>query len=84
MDDHLTVIRHANRFEAIATDGFEGRAYTDRLEALALDLRRQGTLASGVATALSIMIDAIEESDPAGRFVRKVAILREAVGRLAL
>lgn len=83
MDDHLTVIRYANRFEAIAADGFEGKPYRDRLTALGQEVNRKPGLASGVGAALVVMIDAIEESDPAARFAAKIAILREAVGLLA-
>lgn len=82
--DHAAVIGFANRFEAIAADGFEGVPYAAALEDLARRLKadpRPG-LAAEVARAVGIMIDLIEGSDPARRFARKTAILREAVQAL--
>lgn len=80
--DTVRAIRYANRFEAIAADGYEGRPYRDRLLALAAEVRGRGALAGLVATALAIMVEAIEDGDPAGRFAPKITILREAVGAI--
>ncbi|MBP2294014.1 hypothetical protein [Azospirillum rugosum] len=82
--DPALVIEHANRFEAIAADGFEGRPYQPDLDRLAERVRTHPVrdLAPKVAHALGIMIGFIEDGDPAGRFAPKVAILREAIGKL--
>ncbi|CAO3415989.1 hypothetical protein [Azospirillum doebereinerae] len=73
----------ANRFEAIAADGFEGKPYQDALADLARRVRAQPETAPRVAHALGIMIRLIGESDPTGRFATKTAILDEAVALLA-
>jgi len=73
----------ANRFEAIAADGFEGKPYRDALADLARRVRGQPGVAPRVAHALGIMIRLIGESDPTGRFAAKTAILDEAVALLA-
>lgn len=83
MADERQVIDYANRFEAVAADGFEGEPYRDRLDALAAEVRGRGMLAPRVAAALDIMTDAIRRSDPAGRFERKIAILKEAAANLS-
>lgn len=83
MDAYATIIRMANRFEAIAAEGAADAPYSDDLEALAGEVRALPALVAGVATALTIMIDAIEDSDPKRRFAAKVGILREAVDLLA-
>ncbi|MGY0777102.1 hypothetical protein ACW7BC_04400 [Azospirillum argentinense] len=80
--DHSLVIEHANRFEAIAAEGFEGRPYRDALAHSAQHVTAHPDLAPRVAHALRMMIGFIEDSDPAKRFGPKVAILREAVGLL--
>jgi hypothetical protein len=79
--DIALVIQQANRFEAIAADGFDGKPYRAALEAQAAALKAMEPveLAPRVAHALGVMIDMIKESDPANRFARKTAILREAV-----
>lgn len=82
MTDHALVIEQANRFEAIAAEGFEGRPYRDALAHLAHHVKAQPELAPQVTHALRVMIGFIEESDRAKRFGPKVAILREAVGLL--
>ncbi len=84
MADPALVIDHANRFEAVATDGFEGRPYRAALGALADRVKADpaGTLAPAVARALCIMATLIEEGDRNGRFAAKVAILREAAALL--
>lgn len=78
------VIEHANRFEAVAADGFEGKPYESDLDRLAERVRAHPApdLAPKVAHALGIMIGFIEDRDPAGRFAPKVAILREAIRKL--
>ncbi|MFD1626558.1 hypothetical protein [Azospirillum griseum] len=81
-DDIRAVLDLANRFEAIAADGFEGRPYRAALAALAQQVTAQPGMAPRVAHALGIMINLIGESDPAGRFAAKIAILREGVGLL--
>ncbi|WP_448203677.1 hypothetical protein [Azospirillum sp. sgz302134] len=83
-NDTALVIEYANRFEAIAADGFEGNPYEDDLSALARHVKAHAApdLAPKVAHALGIMIGFIEDGDPANRFAPKVAILREAVTRL--
>ncbi len=81
-DDIRAVLDLANRFEAIAADGFEGQPYHAALTALAQEVTAQPGMAPRVAHALGIMIDLIGESDPAGRFAAKIAILREGVGLL--
>ena len=73
------VIEYANRFEAIAADGFEGKPYEADLADLARRVKAQPGLAARVAHALGIMIGFIEDSDKARRFAPKVAILREAI-----
>lgn len=78
MADERLVIDYANRFEAIAAAGFEGEPWRERLVVLVAEVRGRGMLAPRVAAALDIMIDAIRRSDPAGRFERKIAMLREA------
>ncbi len=82
--DPALVIEHANRFEAVAADGFEGRPYQSDLDQLVERVRAHPVpdLAPKVAHALGIMIGFIEDSDPAGRFAPKVAILRAAVRKL--
>jgi hypothetical protein len=80
--DNRAILDLANRFEAIAAQGFDGEPYEDALGALVRRVRTQPGLAPAVAHVLGIMIDLIGESDPAGRFAVKTAILREAVGRL--
>lgn len=82
MTDSGLVIEYANRFEAIAADGFEGKPYEADLADLARRVKAQPGLAAGVAHALGIMIGFIEDGDKARRFAPKVAILREAVERL--
>ncbi len=72
----------ANRFEAIAADGFEGRAYAPALADLARRVRETPDTAPRVAHALGIMIRLIGDSDPTGRFAAKTAILDEAVALL--
>ncbi|MBP2228358.1 hypothetical protein J2847_001640 [Azospirillum agricola] len=78
--DNAAVLDLANRFEAIATDGFEGKPHADALADLARRVRAMPGMAPRVAHALGIMIELIGESDPAGRFAAKTAILREAAG----
>lgn len=82
--DPALVIEHANRFEAIAADGFEGKPYESALADLAQRVRAHPArdLAPKVARALGIMIGFIEDGDKAKRFGPKVAILREAIHRL--
>lgn len=82
--ERTAVIGFANRFEAIAADGFEGARYRAALEDLARRVKSdpRPELAAAVARAVAIMIDLIEESDPERRFARKTAILREAVQAL--
>ncbi|CAO3418498.1 hypothetical protein [Azospirillum endophyticum] len=82
MSDNREILDLANRFEAIATDGFEGRPYRPALAELAGRIRERPGMAPRVAHALGVMIQLIGESDPDGRFAAKIAILREAVGRL--
>ncbi|WP_207455891.1 hypothetical protein [Azospirillum sp. SYSU D00513] len=84
MAEPALIIDHANRFEAIATDGFEGRPYAEALADLARRVRAHPApgLPGEVARALGILCAMIEESAPDGRFARKVAILREAAERL--
>lgn len=82
MSDNREILDLANRFEAIATDGFEGRPYRPALAALATRVREQPGMAPRVAHALGIMIQLIGESDPEGRFATKLAILRDAMGML--
>lgn len=79
---HAQVIEYANRFEAIAAEGFEGRPYRDALAHLVHHVKAHQDLAPRVAHALRVMIGFIEESDRAKRFGPKVEILREAVGLL--
>lgn len=82
--DSAAVIGFANRFEAIAANGFEGSPYRAALDELARRVKadpRPG-LAAEVARAVGIMIGLIEDGDPAGRFAAKTAILREAVQAL--
>ncbi|PWC31022.1 hypothetical protein [Azospirillum sp. TSO35-2] len=82
MTDNRDILDLANRFESIATDGFEGRPYRPALDELARGLRAQAGVAPRVAHALGVMIRLIGESDPQGRFAAKTAILREAVALL--
>ncbi|MBK3733952.1 hypothetical protein GAY29_12655 [Azospirillum brasilense] len=77
--DNGLVIEHANRFEAIAAEGFEGHPYRDALAHQAQHVTAHPDLAPRVAHALRMMIGFIEDSDPSKRFGPKVAILREAV-----
>lgn len=77
--DPAVVIDVANRFEAIATDGFEGKPYEAALKALAGRIKATPGLAPAVAHAVGVMAGLIEDSDPQRRFPAKVAILREAV-----
>lgn len=79
MNRHHAIITYANRFEAVAADGFEGAPYIDDLRDLAEEVRASGGLVQEVANALGIMTDAIRKSDPAGRFAAKIAILDEAI-----
>ncbi len=83
--DPALVIAFANRFEAIAADGFEGKPYEAALADLARTVKAHPVpgLAPQVAHALGIMIGFIEDGDKAKRFGPKVAILREAIGLLA-
>ncbi|MBP2301473.1 hypothetical protein [Azospirillum picis] len=83
MTDNRDILDLANRFEAIAADGFEGRPYRPALADLARRTRSRPEVARQVAHALGIMIGLIGDSDPAGRFAVKTAILREAVEMLA-
>lgn len=82
--DPALVIEHANRFEAIAADGFEGKPYEADLAGLVARVRTHPArdLAPKVAHALGIMIGFIEDGDTAKRFAPKTAILREAIARL--
>lgn len=80
--DNREILDLANRFESIAADGFDGKPYDDALADLVRRVRARPGAAPRVAHALGIMIELIGESDPAGRFAAKVAILREAVARL--
>ena len=82
MADPALVIDFADRFEAIAADGFEGKPYEADLADLVRRVKAQPDLAPNVAHALSIMIGFIEDGDKPGRFASKVAILREAVALL--
>lgn len=82
-DDQAAILDLANRFEAIAADGFEGKPYRDDLAALARRVRARPGTAPRVAHALGVMIGLIGEGDPAGRFAPKTAILREAVALLS-
>ena len=84
MAEPALIIDFANRFEAIATDGFEGRPYTSALAELVRRVKTHAApgLALGVAHALGVMAEMIGESDPAGRFGPKIAILREAAALL--
>ncbi|WP_200775275.1 hypothetical protein, partial [Azospirillum argentinense] len=61
--DHSLVIEHANRFEAIAAEGFEGRPYRDALAHSAQHVTAHPDLAPRVAHALRMMIGFIEDSD---------------------
>jgi hypothetical protein len=79
MNDNRETLDLANRFESIATDGFEGRPYRTALAGLARHVRGHAGLAPQVAHALGVMIRLIGESDPEGRFAAKIAILQEAV-----
>lgn len=81
-DDGRAILDLANRFEAIAADGFEGRPYRDDLAALAQQVSAQPGLAPRVAHALGVMIGLIGESDRSGRFAAKIAILREGAALL--
>ncbi|PWC69614.1 hypothetical protein TSH7_00290 [Azospirillum sp. TSH7] len=83
MSDNREILDLANRFESIATDGFEGRPYRPALSDLATRVRERPGMAPRVAHALGIMIQLIGESDPEGRFAAKIVILREAVGLLS-
>ncbi|NUB15364.1 hypothetical protein GAY28_23855, partial [Azospirillum brasilense] len=80
--DHSLVIEHANRFEAIAAEGFEGHPYRDALAHLAQHVTAHPDLAPRVAHALRMLIGFIEDSGPVKRFGPKVEILRDAVGLL--
>ena len=82
MSDNHEILDLANRFESIATDGFEGRAYRPALAELAYRIRERPGMAPRVAHALGVMIQLIGEGDPEGRFAAKTAILREAIGML--
>ncbi|WP_245986411.1 hypothetical protein [Azospirillum thermophilum] len=77
-----SVLDLANRFEAIAADGFEGKPYDAALADLVRRIKADPALAAQVAHAVGIMIGMIEDSDPSGRFAYKTAILREAVAQL--
>ncbi len=83
MSDNRDILDFANRFEAIAADGFEGRPYRPALAELARRVRAQPGVAPQVAHALRVMIGLIGESAPDGRFASKIAILREAADLLA-
>ena len=80
MAEPALIIDQANRFEAIATEGFEGRPYAEALAGLTRRVRAHPApgLPAEVARALGIMCAMIEDTDPEGRFAPKVAILREA------
>ncbi len=80
--DNRAILDLANRFEAVAAQGFAGEPYGEALVALARRVRAQPGVAPRVAHALGIMIGLIGEGDPSGRFAVKTAILREAVGLL--
>jgi hypothetical protein len=84
MAEPALIIDFANRFEAVATDGFEGRPYAAALAELVRRVKTHGVpdLAPRVAHALGIMAAMIGESDPAGRFIPKIAILQEAAALL--
>ncbi|MGF7178328.1 hypothetical protein [Azospirillum doebereinerae] len=82
-DGNAAILDLANRFEAIAADGFEGKPYRDALAALAGRVRARAGVAPRVAHALGIMIRLIGESDPTSRFAAKTAILDEAIAMLA-
>lgn len=82
ISDPAIVIDFANRFEAIATDGFEGKPYKAALADLAGRVKATPGLALAVAHAVDIMAGLIEDTDPQRRFPAKVAILREAAERL--
>jgi hypothetical protein len=80
MDDAL---KYANAFEAIAADAMDGLPHEAEIARLAAAIRgRDPALPARVAEALTLMIGWIEDSDDTGRFKRKVAVLREAVGAL--
>lgn len=76
------ILDFANRFEAIAADGFEGKPYEAALADLARRVRTLPGVAPRVAHALGIMVDLIGGGDPSGRFAPKTAILREAIRHL--
>jgi len=71
----------ANRFEAVAADAMDGMPHEDAVAAL-LEEVKAGPLAGDVRDALLLMAGWIEESDEAGRFALKVAVLRDAAGKL--
>lgn len=84
-DSTATVIAYANRFEAVAADGWEGKPHAAALKALVHEVSGHAGpgLTGKVADALRLMARLIEETDPTGRFPAKVAILRDAAARLA-
>lgn len=83
MDANARILALANRFEAIAAEGFEGRPYEQDLAELVRQLRGEAGTAPRVAHALTLMVSLIRDSDPAGRFAAKIAILEDAVVRLS-
>lgn len=83
MDSNARILALANRFEALAAEGFDGNPYEEALAGLVGHVRAEAGTAPRVAHALGIMVRLIRESDPAGRFARKIAILEEAISRLA-
>lgn len=84
--DTALIIQFANRFEAIATDGFEGQDIEHSRNALIHELTHRGTLEAGllpaVAHAVGLLAGFIEDSDPGRRFEHKIAILRDMAERL--
>lgn len=76
--DPSVVIRFANRFEAVAAEALGDEGHLAPVGALVGEARAEPGLAEGVAFALGIMIDAIGQSDPTGRFALKIRVLTEA------
>jgi len=80
--DPSVVIRYANRFEAVAAEAMDGVDHIAPVAALAREIRETPGLPAAVANALRIMEEAIVASDPSGRFMVKIEVLREARGIL--
>ena len=80
------IIEFANRFEAIATDGFEGKEIDQSRDALIHELTHRAKVEIGlipaVAHAVGLLARFITDSDPKGRFTEKVAILKDMEQRI--